>query len=94
MNLAKEKVKVDEGGAVDETIELNNVQITDNIVLRKLLVSFSTLLEYLFENGKPYEGLNLVLSYSYSISGDQGILILQIRAGAHALIAVKKDMQQ
>ncbi|KAL6209844.1 hypothetical protein ACLB2K_020783 [Fragaria x ananassa] len=37
VNLAKEKVKVDEGGAVDETIELNNVQITDNIVLRKLL---------------------------------------------------------
>ncbi|PRQ22905.1 putative transcription factor interactor and regulator CCHC(Zn) family [Rosa chinensis] len=34
---AKEEVKVDAARAVDEPIELNTVQITDNIVLRKLL---------------------------------------------------------
>ncbi|XP_050364465.1 uncharacterized protein LOC126783108 [Argentina anserina] len=37
VNFAIEEVKVDEDRAVDETIELKNGQITDNIVLRKLL---------------------------------------------------------
>lgn len=45
---AKEEVKVDAARAVDEPIELNTVQITDNIVLRKLLVSSNTSVEIPF----------------------------------------------
>lgn len=46
--LANEEGKVEAARAVDETNELNNVQITDNIVLRKLLVSSNISVEIPF----------------------------------------------
>jgi hypothetical protein len=41
----------------------------------------------------PYEGLVWYLYYFHSLSGDQGILILQIAVGEHALIVGKKVIQ-
>lgn len=48
MIVANEERKVEAARAVDETNELNNVQITDNIVLRKLLVSSNISVEIPF----------------------------------------------
>ena len=90
----KEEEETVEASNMVEPVDLNAVEITDNIVFRKLLVSSNICsqmpilkIQFLLKGSVWY------LYDFHSLSGGQGILIPQIAVGEHALIVVKKVIQ-
>lgn len=94
MDVDKEVEKAEECKSL-ETGKLveEKVDISDNIVLRKLLVSWSNIFEVILRNIFTYKGLVWYIFINFSLSGGLGTLILQIVVGEHVIIVVKKDIQ-
>ena len=89
MNDKEEEETVEASNRV-EPVDLNAVEITDNIVFQKLLVSSNICSQMpILKIQFLLKGLVWYLYDFHSLSGAQGILIPQIAVGEHALIVVK-----
>lgn len=90
----KEDEETVEASNMVEPVDPNAVEITDNIVFRKLLVSSNICFQMpILKIQFLLKGLVWYLYDFNSLSGGQGILIPQIAVGEHALIVVKKVIQ-
>ena len=86
----KEEEETAEASNMVEPVDPNAVEITDNIVFRKLLVSSNICSQMpILKIQFLLKGLVWYLYDFHSLNGGQGILIPQIAVGEHALIVVK-----